>query len=97
MDKPFAGATEKKTTTTTTAATTKTKQKNKKNKKNVKKRVHYCLKASYTSPDKCQPHKMAKHTQTIRWLLPANCLSMFHQFVGLALKGLSSVRITSSV
>ena len=31
---------------------------------------------------------MAKHTQTIRWLLPANCLSVFDHFVELALKGL---------
>ena len=32
---------------------------------------------------------MAKHTQTIRWLLPNNCLSVFDHVVGLALKGLS--------
>ena len=31
---------------------------------------------------------MAKHTQTIRRLLPTNCLSVFAHFVGLALKGL---------
>ena len=31
---------------------------------------------------------MVKHTQTIRRLLPTNCLSMFDYFVGLALKGL---------
>ena len=37
---------------------------------------------------------MAKHTQTIRWLLPgnylmlANCLSVLDHFVGLALEGL---------
>ena len=30
---------------------------------------------------------MVKHTQTIRWLLPANCLSVFDHFVELALKG----------
>ena len=29
---------------------------------------------------------MVKHTQTIRWLLPTNCLSMFDHLVGLALK-----------
>ena len=31
---------------------------------------------------------MIKHTQTIRQLLPTNCLSVFDHFVGLALKGL---------
>ena len=31
---------------------------------------------------------MVKHTQTIRRLLPKNCLSVFDHFVGLALKGL---------
>ena len=31
---------------------------------------------------------MVKHTQTIRWLLPTNSLSVFDHFVGLALKGL---------
>ena len=31
---------------------------------------------------------MVKHTQTIRWLLPTNFLSLFDHFVGLALKGL---------
>ena len=30
---------------------------------------------------------MAKHTQTIRRLFPANCFSVFHHFVKLALKG----------
>ena len=29
-----------------------------------------------------------KHTQTIRWQKPTNCLSVFDHFVGLALKGL---------
>ena len=33
-----------------------------------------------------QPHKMAKFTQTIRRLLPTNCLSVFDQFVVLTLK-----------
>ena len=32
---------------------------------------------------------MIKHTQTIRRLLPTNCLSVFDHFVGLAPKGLS--------
>ena len=31
---------------------------------------------------------MVKHTQTIRRLLPMNCLSMFDRFMGLALEGL---------
>ena len=31
---------------------------------------------------------MVKHAQTIRRLLPTNCLSVFDHFVGLALKGL---------
>ena len=31
---------------------------------------------------------MVKHTQTIRQLLPKNCLGAFDHFVGLALKGL---------
>ena len=31
---------------------------------------------------------MVKHTQTIRWLLPTNRLSVFDHSVGLALKGL---------
>ena len=32
---------------------------------------------------------MVKHTQTIRWLLQINCLSVFDHFVGLTLKGLN--------
>ena len=35
---------------------------------------------------KFQHHKIVKHTQTIRWLLPTNCLSVFEHFVGLGLK-----------
>ena len=35
-------------------------------------------------------HKMVKHTQAIRQLLPTNCLGMFNHFVGLALKELDS-------
>ena len=31
---------------------------------------------------------MVKHTQTIRWLKPTNCLNVFDHFMGLALKGL---------
>ena len=34
-------------------------------------------------------HKMVKHTQRIRRLLPTNCLSVFDHFVGLALKELT--------
>ena len=40
-------------------------------------------------PFKRQPHKMVKHTQIIRRLLPTNCLSAFDHFVVLALKGLN--------
>ena len=39
-------------------------------------------------PFKSQPHKMVRHTQTIRQEQPTNCLSVFDHFVGLALKGL---------
>ena len=34
---------------------------------------------------------MVKHTQTIRRLLPTNCLSVFDHFVGLALKVLDDI------
>ena len=37
---------------------------------------------------------MAKHTQTIRRLLPTNCLSVFNRFVGFALKGLKLTAAT---
>ena len=37
---------------------------------------------------KHQPNKMVKKTQTIRWLLTTNCLSVFIYFVGLVLKEL---------
>ena len=33
-----------------------------------------------------QAHKMVKHTQTICWLLPTNCLSLFDHFVVSLLK-----------
>ena len=42
---------------------------------------------------KHQPHKMVKHTQTNRLLLPTNCLSVSDHFVGLALKGLTCTLI----
>ena len=29
---------------------------------------------------KRQPHKMVKHTQTIHWQKPTNCLSVYDQF-----------------
>ena len=38
---------------------------------------------------KRQPHKMIKHTQAIRQLLPTNFFSVFDYFVGLVLKGLT--------
>ena len=34
---------------------------------------------------------MVKHTQTIRWLLQTNCLSVFDHFAGLVIKGLMNV------
>ena len=40
-----------------------------------------------------QPHKIFKHTQTIRRLLPTDCLSMFDHFAGLALKGLNTSNV----
>ena len=42
---------------------------------------------------KREPHKMVKHTQTIRWLLKTNCLSLCDHFMGLALKGLGKLEI----
>ena len=44
----------------------------------------------FNKPFKRQPHKSVKNTQTIRRLLPTNCLSVSDHFVGLALKGLTS-------
>ena len=43
-------------------------------------------------PLKHQPHKMVRHTQTIRRLLVANCLSFFDHLVGLTLKRLIIIR-----
>ena len=40
-------------------------------------------------PFKYQPHKMVKHTETIRRQMRANSWSVFDHFVGLTLKGLS--------
>ena len=39
---------------------------------------------------------MVKHTQTIRRLLPMNCLSVFDHFLGLALNGLMNPSIIHS-
>ena len=43
-------------------------------------------------PFKRQPHKKVKNTQTIRWLLLTNCLSVFDHFVGLALEKMANYR-----
>ena len=47
---------------------------------------YLALKASF--------HKMVKHTQTI-CKLPTKCLSVFDHFVGLALKGLTTITSNS--
>ena len=49
------------------------------------------------NPLKRQPHKMDKHAQTIRWVLPTNSLSVFGHFVGLVLKGLNMILLTESL
>ena len=36
---------------------------------------------------------MARHTQTIRWQQPTNCLSVFDHLMGLALKGLKLIYV----
>ena len=43
---------------------------------------------------KHQPQQLVKHTQTVRWLLPTNCLNVFDYFVGLAFQGLNLLRVT---
>ena len=43
-------------------------------------------------PFKRQHHKMVRHTQTIRSLFRTYCLSVFDNFLGLALKGLNLFR-----
>ena len=40
---------------------------------------------------------MVKHTQTIRQLLPTNCLSVFNHLVGLALKGLNIIILIKQI
>ena len=47
----------------------------------------FTLQINQSNSIKRQPHKMVNHTQTILWLLPPNCLSVFDHFVGLAIKG----------
>ena len=42
------------------------------------------------NPFNSSPHKMIKHTDRIHRLLPTNCLSVFGNCVGLALRGLSN-------
>ena len=39
-----------------------------------------------------QSHKMAKHTQTIRGQIADELLSLFDHFVGLAFKGVKSLK-----
>ena len=46
---------------------------------------HWVLKYNF----KLQPHKIVKHTQTIRRLLPTNCLRVFNHIEVLVLKGIS--------
>ena len=53
---------------------------------NIQHQVHRMFLKAYTF--KSQPHRMVKCTQTIRWQLPTNCLSVFDHFVRLVLKGL---------
>ena len=51
-------------------------------------RITFTWFSSLYNPFKRQPHKMVKHTERIRWLLPTNCLSVLDHFVRLPLKGL---------
>ena len=51
--------------------------------------TNFLFSKSFRDTNKRQPHKMVKHTKTIRRLLPATFLSVFDRFVGLALKGLN--------
>ena len=54
---------------------------------NVMSKCHW-LAFGVFNPLSANPHKMVKHSQAIRRLLPTNCLSVFDHFVGLASKGL---------
>ena len=49
------------------------------------------------SPFKCQPQKMVKPTQTIRWQQSTNRFSVFNHFVGLMLQGLRSFELYSQI
>ena len=44
-----------------------------------------------------QPPKMAKHIQTIRRLLPTNCLSVFGHFVELALRNVNKMLVINFI
>ena len=44
-----------------------------------------------------QPHKMIKHTQTVRRILSAIRLSVFELFVDLTLKGISKIKIVFEI
>ena len=54
------------------------------------------IKTNLNETFKRQPHKMAKHTQTIRQQQPTNFLSVFDHFVGFALKGLKEISFTNN-
>ena len=58
---------------------------------------YYLQNQHYLNPLKRQPHKMVKHTQTIRWKKPANCFSKLDHFVRLALKGLNQIILLNFV
>ena len=54
------------------------------------------IKANLNETFERQPHKMVKHTQTIRQQQPTNFLSVFDHFVGLALKRLKEISFTNN-
>ena len=47
--------------------------------------------ATYSQPFKRKSQKIVKHTQIFRRQQPTSCLSLFDNFVGLALKGLKLI------
>ena len=47
-----------------------------------------CTQGHVGSPFNRQPYKVVKQTQTVRWLLPTNSLSVFDHFVDFMLTGL---------
>ena len=53
------------------------------------KKIHKNFHSFSFQPFKRQLHKMVEHSQTIRRLLPTNCLNVCDHFVGLALKRLT--------